>query len=78
MKVYELMCKLNNKEPNETFKQLLIEGAYQDRIFISDLLDMDKYNELYKTVESFLENDLEYDGDELSAWKRFVEYKVVE
>lgn len=71
------MCKLNNKEPNETFKQLLIDGAYQDRVYISDLLDMDKYSELHETVESFLENDLEYDGDESSAWKRFVEYIVI-
>ncbi|MEK4025321.1 hypothetical protein [Sporosarcina sp. FSL W7-1283] len=78
MKVYELMCKLNNKKPSETFKQLFIDGAYQDRVFISDLLDMDRYEELHETVERFLESDLEYDGDEASAWKRFVEYEVVD
>lgn len=77
MKVYEMMCKANNKEPNETFKELLIQGAYIDRVYISDLLDTDKYKELHETVEHFLENDTEYDGDELEAWKRFVDYNVI-
>ena len=78
MKVYELMCKANGKTPNETFKNLLIEGAYIDRVYISDILDFEKYKDLHKTVEDFLENDFEYDGDELAAWKRFIDYEVVE
>lgn len=77
MKVYELMCKANGKTPNETFKKLLIEGAYSDRVYISDILDMEKYKEIHQTVEHFLENNVEYDGDELEAWERFVDYNVI-
>jgi len=77
MKVYELMCQANGKTPNETFKELLIEGAYIDRVYISDMLDSEKYKELRETVEHFLENDIEYDGDERKAWERFVEYDVI-
>lgn len=77
MKVYELMCKANGKTPNETFKQLLIEGAYIDRVYISDILDIEKYKELHGTVEHFLENDAEYNGDEHTAWERFVDYDVI-
>lgn len=77
MKVYESMCKANGKSPTETFKALLIEGAYIDRVYISDILDMEKYEEVHQTVEHFLENDVEYDGDELKAWERFLEYDVI-
>lgn len=46
---------------------------YQNRIYISDIFDEEGVSEeVKKAAEYFLENDVDYDGDEAEAWKRFL------
>lgn len=76
MKVYEKMCEINDFDVKPESKEDIVNQAYSNRIYIIDLLDDDKYKELHDLVDWFLENDELYDGDEGSAWERFVDLEV--
>ncbi|MBG9689427.1 hypothetical protein ABD91_00600 [Lysinibacillus sphaericus] len=77
MKAYELMCKIKGLEPDMNSKNMIKNQAYSHRVFVNDLLDDDNYKQLHKTVEWFLENDDEFDGEGLAEWSRFLEVDVI-
>ena len=52
--------------------------VYGQRIYISDVLDEDFPEDILKATEKFLETDVEYDGDEREAWKRFLNSNIEE
>lgn len=79
MKVYEKLMEIQDvySENVEEIKKQIVNDAYKYRMWIVDLLDCDKYLELHDTVDMFLIDDWEYDGDEMEAWKRFLEFDVI-
>jgi len=78
MKVYEKLMEIQGvySENVEEIKKQIVNDAYKYRMWIIDLLDCDKYSELHDTVDEFLLVDEHYDGDEMEAWKRFLEFDV--
>jgi len=79
MKVYEKLMEIQGvySENTEQVKNQIVNDAYKYRMWIIDLLDYDKYLELHETVDKFLLVDEHYDGDEMEAWKRFLEFDVI-
>ena len=79
MKVYEKLMEIQGvcSENVEEIKNQIVNDAYKYRMWIIDLLDYDKYLELHETVDKFLLVDEHYDGDEMEAWKRFLEFDVI-
>lgn len=77
MKVYELMCEIQGIEVDMNTKNVIKNQAYSHRVFVSDLLDDDEYSKLHNTIDWFLENDHEFDGEGLAEWSRFLDIDVV-
>ena len=79
MKVYEKLMEIESvySKNIDEIKNQIVNDAYEYRMCIIDLLDYEKYLELHETVDKFLISDEEYDGDELEAWKRFLEVDVI-
>jgi len=79
MKVYEKLMEIESvySKNIDEIKNQIVNDAYKYRMCIIDLLDYEKYSELHETVDKFLISDEEYDGDELEAWKRFLEVDVI-
>lgn len=79
MKVYEKLMQIQEiySDNSNEIKNKIVNDAYKYRMWIIDLLDYDKYLELHDTVDEFLLVDEHYDGDEMEAWKRFLEFDVI-
>lgn len=79
MKVYEKLMQIQEiySDNSNEIKNKIVNDAYKYRMWIIDLLDYDKYLELHDTVDEFLLVDEHYNGDEMEAWKRFLEFDVI-
>ena len=71
MKVYERFNELNVFGENQTVENIL-GRVYNNRIYISDVLEQDLPMDLIEATEVFMASDVEYDGDEKKAWERFL------
>lgn len=72
MNIFEQLKEIGMFEQNATMENAL-SYFYAHRIYLHDFVEETKIpKELRDKAEVFMENDSEYDGDELSAWKRFL------
>lgn len=72
MNIFEQLKGIGMFDQNATMENAL-NYFYVHRIYIQDFVEETKIpKELRDKAEAFMENNNEYDGDELSAWKRFL------